>query len=64
MKKRARRAKSRTKGTRPQGPIPSGETTAGAKSKRRGTFLEFFQNSPLKGSGVVIERIKGRLRPL
>jgi prevent-host-death family protein len=32
------------------------------KTKRRGNLVEFFARSPLRGSGVRIERIKGGLR--
>jgi len=32
------------------------------KTKRKGTLVEFFANSPLRGSGLDIERIKGRIR--
>jgi len=32
------------------------------KTKRRGNLVEFFAKSPLRGSGVRIERIKGGLR--
>ena len=28
------------------------------KTKRKGTLLEFFRNSPLWGSGIKIERLK------
>jgi prevent-host-death family protein len=34
------------------------------KTKRKGTLVEFFANSPLRGSGLKIERIKGRMRPI
>jgi len=34
------------------------------KTKRKGTLVEFFANSPLRGSGLDIERIKGRMRPV
>lgn len=34
------------------------------KTKRVGTLADFFANSPLRGSGLKIERIKGRLRPV
>jgi prevent-host-death family protein len=32
------------------------------KTARKGTLVEFFQNSPLRGSGLKIERLKGGLR--
>jgi len=32
------------------------------KTKRVGTLAEFFASSPLRGSGLKIKRIKGRLR--
>ncbi len=32
------------------------------KTKRRGNLVEFFARSPLRRSGVKIERIKGGLR--
>ena len=32
------------------------------KTKRRGNLAEFFAASPLRGSGLKIERIRGRLR--
>ena len=32
------------------------------KTKRVGTLVEFFQNSPLRGSGVKLERAKLKLR--
>lgn len=32
------------------------------KTKRKGSLVEFFANSPLRGSGLDIERIKGRMR--
>ena len=32
------------------------------KTKRRGNLVEFFARSPLRGSDVRIERIKGGLR--
>ena len=34
------------------------------KSRRKGTLVEFFQNSPLHGSGIKIERIKGGPREI
>jgi len=34
------------------------------KIKRVGTLAEFFANSPLRGSGLKITRIKGGLRPI
>ncbi|MGH2559171.1 MAG: type II toxin-antitoxin system Phd/YefM family antitoxin [Thermomicrobiales bacterium] len=34
------------------------------KTKRKGTLLEFFQNSPLRGSGIVIERIHDEPRKI
>ncbi|HVH80985.1 MAG TPA: type II toxin-antitoxin system Phd/YefM family antitoxin [Stellaceae bacterium] len=34
------------------------------RTKRKGSLVEFFANSPLRGSGLKIERIKGRVRPL
>lgn len=34
------------------------------KNKRKGTLVEFFANSPLRGSGLDIQRIKGRMRPI
>ena len=32
------------------------------KTKRVGNLAEFFASSPLRGSGLKIKRIKGRLR--
>ena len=32
------------------------------KTKRRGNLAEFFAASPLRGSGLKVERIRGRLR--
>lgn len=32
------------------------------KTKRKGSLVEFFANSPLRGSGLNIERIRGRMR--
>jgi prevent-host-death family protein len=32
------------------------------KTKRKGNLAEFFAASPLRGSGVRIKRIRGRLR--
>ncbi len=34
------------------------------KTKRRGNLAEFFAESPLRGSGLVIERIKDGVREL
>jgi prevent-host-death family protein len=34
------------------------------KTRRVGSLADFFANSPLRGSGLKIERIKGRLRPV
>ena len=34
------------------------------KTKRVGTLVEFFANSPLRGSGIQLRRIKGRLRKI
>lgn len=34
------------------------------KTKRVGTLVEFFQNSPLKGSGLKLERARLKLRDL
>ena len=34
------------------------------KTKRDGTLADFFANSPLRGSKIRIERIKGRIRPI
>jgi prevent-host-death family protein len=34
------------------------------KTKRVGTLVEFFANSPLRGSGLKVRRIKGRLRKI
>jgi len=34
------------------------------RTKRKGTLVEFFANSPLRNSGLKIERIKGRARPV
>jgi prevent-host-death family protein len=34
------------------------------KTKRVGNLAEFFANSPLRGSGLVIERSKDTLRPV
>jgi prevent-host-death family protein len=34
------------------------------KTKRKGSLVEFFANSPLRGSGLDIERIKGRVGPV
>jgi prevent-host-death family protein len=34
------------------------------KTKRRGTLVEFFQNSPLRGSGIEIKRLKGGVREI
>jgi prevent-host-death family protein len=33
-----------------------------AHTARKGTLSEFFAASPLRGSGIKIERMKGRLR--
>ena len=32
------------------------------KTRRVGTLVEFFQNSPLKGSGIKLERLRPILR--
>ena len=32
------------------------------KTSRRGTLAEFFAASPLRGSGVQLKRLRGRLR--
>ncbi len=32
------------------------------KTKRVGTLADFFANSPLRGSGLKIRRMKGKLR--
>jgi prevent-host-death family protein len=32
------------------------------KTKRKGNLAEFFAASPLRGSGVRIKRVRGRLR--
>lgn len=32
------------------------------KTKRKGNLAEFFSTSPLRGSGVKIKRLPGRLR--
>jgi prevent-host-death family protein len=32
------------------------------KTKRKGTLADFFAASPLRGSGVQIKRVRGRLR--
>lgn len=32
------------------------------KAKRKGTLADFFAASPLRGSGVQIRRLRGRLR--
>ena len=34
------------------------------KTKRKGTLAEFFANSPLRGSGLVIERIDDEPREI
>jgi prevent-host-death family protein len=34
------------------------------RTKRVGSLVEFFANSPLRGSKLKIERIKGRIRPV
>ncbi len=34
------------------------------RTKRKGSLVEFFANSPLRGSGLKIERIKGGPRPV
>ena len=34
------------------------------KTHRRGNLAEFFASSPLRGSGVKIERLKGGLRKI
>ena len=34
------------------------------RTKRKGSLVEFFANSPLRGSGLKIERITGRVRPI
>jgi prevent-host-death family protein len=34
------------------------------KTKRVGNLAEFFANSPLRGSGVKLERVKGRPREI
>jgi prevent-host-death family protein len=34
------------------------------KTKRVGTLVEFFASSPLRGSGLKLRRIKGRLRKI
>ncbi len=34
------------------------------KTKRNGTLAEFFAQSPLCGSGVIVERVKDRPRKL
>ena len=33
------------------------------KTKRKGSLVEFFANSPLRGAKLKIERIKGGVRP-
>lgn len=32
------------------------------KTKRKGTLADFFASSPLRGSGVQIKRVRGRVR--
>jgi prevent-host-death family protein len=32
------------------------------KTKRKGNLAEFFATSPLRGSGLKLKRVKGRLR--
>ena len=34
------------------------------KTKRKGTLADFFANSPLRGSGIVIERIEDEPREI
>ncbi len=34
------------------------------KTKRVGTLVEFFANSPLRGSGIQLRRIKGDFRKI
>ena len=34
------------------------------KTKRKGSLADFFAASPLRDSGVKIERIRGRVRPV
>jgi prevent-host-death family protein len=34
------------------------------KAKRKGTLVEFFANSPLRGSGLTIEPSRDGLRPI
>jgi hypothetical protein len=34
------------------------------KSKRRGNLAEFFAASPLRGSGIDLERLDDELRPV
>jgi prevent-host-death family protein len=54
----------------PQTITRNGRTTAvivGAKewerkTRRKGTLADFFASSPLRGSGVQIKRVRGRLR--
>ena len=34
------------------------------KTRRRGNLAEFFAASPLRGSGLKVERLRGRLRKI
>ena len=40
------------------------EEASPAVSRPRGTLLEFFLNSPLRGSGIDLERIKDKPRDI
>lgn len=33
------------------------------KTKRKGNLVEFFASSPLRGSGLKLKRVDGKLRP-
>jgi len=35
-----------------------------SKTKRKGTLAEFFAASPLRGSGIDLERLKGGMREI
>jgi hypothetical protein len=41
---------------------PAETATTAPKAARSGTLVEFFARSPLRGSGVKIERIRGGVR--
>ena len=66
-----RKLSKAAKKTGPEGPRNGGEAAnivatkdSERGSERKGNLAEFFSASPLRGSGIKIKRIKGKLRPV